>query len=117
MDNSNSNNLDKKDKKVKNTILIISIIYFLFVLEESQDAKRIKFYKLLILISTIFLFLTNFKFLKQIFLEYIIRPFKIRIFDREDDDIRDDTKKILEYLFQTSIFLLSSQIINSLNFH
>ena len=97
MDNSNSNNkTPKKDKRLKNAILIISIIYFLFVLEESQDINRKRIYKLLILISSIFLFLTNFDFFKNIFNELIYLPLYKKIFTKQDLRMKDDAKRILE---------------------
>jgi len=98
MENSNSNNItEKKDKKVKNALLIISIIYFLFVLEESQEVNRKIFYKLLILISAIFLILTNFDFVKEIIFNYMWLPIKRRLRGASDKSIRDDTKIVLEY--------------------
>lgn len=100
MDNSNSsNNTEKKNKNFKNAILIISIIYFLFVLEESQEANRKRFYKLLILISSIFLILTNFELIKEIIFNYIWLPIKYKFTKSADKESRDDTRKVLEYLF------------------
>ncbi len=97
MENSNSNDkIEKKDKRIKNFILIISIIYFLFVLEESQEANRGRFYKLLILISAIFLILTNMEFLKQTLLDYIWLPLYIRFSGVREKGMKDDTKRVLE---------------------
>jgi len=99
MDNSNlNNNSEKKDKKIKNAVLIVSIIYFLFVLEESQDETRKRFYKLLILISSIFLILTNFEFIKQVINDYIIKYLKGKIFGSINSSNKDNTRKVLEYL-------------------
>lgn len=98
MENSNSNkHTEKKDKKIKNVILIISIVYFLFVLEESQEASRKRFYKLLILISAIFLILTNFEFVKHIIIDYLWLQIKRRFSGKSDRDLKDDSKRLLEY--------------------
>lgn len=97
MENSNlNNNIEKKDKKIKNILLIISIIYFLFVLEESQDANRKRFYKLLILICSVFLILTNFEFIKQKILDFVLIPLKGGFLGASDKGIKDDTKRVLE---------------------
>lgn len=97
MENSNSkDNTDRIDKIIKNITLIISIIFFLFVLEESHEANRKTFYKLLILISSIFLILTNFEFVKQIIFDNIWLPIKKRFLGAGERGLKDDTKRVLE---------------------
>ncbi len=97
MENLNlNNNTEKKDKKIKNIVLIISIIYFLFVIEESQEDTRKRFYKLLILLCSIFLILTNFEFVKQILSDYVILPIKSKILGSYHLTNKDETRKVLE---------------------
>lgn len=97
MDDKNSREEKKQNsKQIKNTILIISIVYFLFVLEESQDAIRIRFYKLLIFISALFLLLTNFEFCKNYLKDSLIIPLYKKFADIKDENDKSLSRKILE---------------------